>query len=406
MTPAALLRSWIMVVKPASIELGVQRFCEIMGDMTEWLLDPGVAYLNHGAFGAMPRVVNDAALELRLMVERDPAELMMRRLPGMLNDVRARLAELLRADEAGCVFVPNATTGTATVIRSLAPSMAAGDEILTTDHRYAAVAVQLAAHAKHDRIVPVFAHVPLEALSVDDVVAAIVDRITPKTKLLVVDGIASASGFWFPVPEIVAAAHDRGVPVLVDAAHAPGQIDVDLAAAGADFWVGNLHKWICSPRAAAIMSIAPQWRETIRPLVPSHMYAEGMQAAFDWTGTFDPVNLLAVPAALDFWEDLGWDNVRRRQRALVDDGAARVAAALGTRVPVAEQFRAAMRVVALPQRLSNDRAREVETALGEKHRVEVSLMDLHDASWVRVCGQIYNTANDYDRLSAGLSELL
>lgn len=377
-----------------------------MTDMTEWLLDPDVAYLNHGAFGAMPRVVNDAARELRLMVEQDPSELMMRALPGMLNDVRARLAELLHADEAGCVFVPNATTGTATVIRSLAPTFSPGDEILTTDHRYAAVAVQLTAHANRDGVVPVIAHVPLDADTTGDVVAGIVERITPRTKLLVVDAIASASAFWFPVADIVAAAHDRGVPVLVDAAHAPGQIEVDLGAISADFWVGNLHKWICSPRAAAIMSIAPQWRDLIRPLVPSHHYAEGMRPAFDWTGTFDPVNLLAVPAALDFWENLGWDTVRRRQRALVDDGAARVAAALGTRVPVAEQFRAAMRVIALPERLSNDRARDVESALSAKHRVEVSLMDLHDASWVRVCGQIYNKASDYDRLAAGLTELL
>jgi isopenicillin-N epimerase len=284
--------------------------------------------------------------------------------------------------------------------------MSPGDEILTTDHRYAAVAVQLAAHARRDDVVPVIAHVPLDAASKNDVVAAIVERVTSRTKLLVIDGIASASGFWFPVPEIVAAAHERGVPVLVDAAHAPGQIDVDLTATGADFWVGNLHKWICSPRAAAIMSIAPAWRESIRPLVPSHHYAEGLRPAFDWTGTFDPVNLLAVPAALDFWADLGWADVRRRQRALVDDGAARVAAALGTKVPVDDQFRAAMRVIALPERLAYERARDVEAALSAKHRVEVSLMDLHDASWVRVCGQIYNRPDDYDRLAVGLTELL
>jgi isopenicillin-N epimerase len=131
-----------------------------------------------------------------------------------------------------------------------------------------------------------------------------------------------------------------------------------------------------------------------------------MQPAFDWTGTFDPVNLLAVPAALDFWAELGWDTVRQRQRALVDEGANRVAAALGTRVPVADQFRAAMRVIALPDRLTNDRAREVEALLSDKHRVEVSLMDMHEESWVRVCGQIYNTAADYDRLAVGLSALL
>jgi isopenicillin-N epimerase len=374
--------------------------------MTEWLLDPEIAYLNHGAFGALPTVVGEAAAELRAMMERDPADLMMRRLPAMICAVRAQLAELLRADEAGCVFVPNATSGTATVLAAVAPGLGAGDEILTTDHRYEAVNIQLAALAATAAITPVFAHVPLSLTDSADVIAAITDRITPRTKLLVVDSIASASGFMFPVAEIVAAAHERGVPVLVDAAHAPGQIDVDLTAIGADFWVGNLHKWICSPRAAAFLSIAPPWRDTVRPLVASHQFAGGLQPAFDWTGTFDPVTILAVPAALAFWADLGWENVRRKQRATVDDGAARVAAALGTTAPTADEFRASMRVIELPTILEPDRARQVEATLSDKHQVEISLMSLHGRSWVRVCGQIYNTPSDYDRLAAALPELV
>jgi isopenicillin-N epimerase len=237
-------------------------------------------------------------------------------------------------------------------------------------------------------------------------VAAITERVASRTKLLVVDSIASPSGFVFPVEQIVAAAHERGVPVLVDAAHAPGQVANDLNAIDADFWVGNLHKWVCSPRAAAILSIAPQWRDVVRPHVPSHFYAHGLQPAFDWTGTLDPVNLLAVPAALNFWDGLGWDNVRRRQSALVDDGARRVATALGTAAPVGNQFRAAMRVVELPLVLSHDEARDLENALSTKHRVEISVMALHEKSWVRVCGQVYNSAADYDRLAVGLISLV
>jgi isopenicillin-N epimerase len=375
-------------------------------ESTQWLLDPEIAYLNHGAFGALPRAVGDAAAELRAMMERDPADLLMRRLPAMLNAVRDRLVELLGGDEAGCVFVPNATSGTATVLTSLAPSFEPGDEILTTDHRYAAVAAQLEVLTKQHGIVAVYAHVPIDAATVDEVVDAIAARITSRTRLLVVDSVASASGFSFPVAQIVAAAHDRGVPVLVDAAHAPGQLDVDLGAIDADFWVGNLHKWICSPRAAAIMFVAPSWRDTIRPMVASHYYAEGLQPAFDWTGTFDPVTLLAVPAALDFWDALGWDAVRRRQNAIVDAGAAQVAEALGTKAPVADSFRAAMRIVELPSRITNEHARQVEATLSDRHQIEVSLMSLHDKDWVRVCGQIYNTPSDYARLAAVLPELV
>jgi isopenicillin-N epimerase len=374
--------------------------------MSDWLLDPDVAYLNHGAFGAVPRVVDEAARDLQLMMESNPADLMMRRLPGMLNDVRGRLAELLGADEAGCVFVANATAGTSTALTSLASSFQPGDEIVATDHRYHAVGVQLAALAGTHGVVAIEAHVPLSSTSVADVVAAIAKKFTDRTRLLVVDAIASASGFVFPLSDIVGMAHERGVPVLVDAAHAPGQIANDLASIDADFWVGNLHKWICSPRAAAIMSVAPRWRDTIRPHVPSHHYAGGLQPAFDWTGTFDPVKILAVPAALDFWEALGWGAVRKQQSALVDDGAQRVAEALGTTAPVGEQFRAAMRVIELPVTLDGHESREVERLLSEKHKVEVSLMRLHGKDWVRVCGQIYNTPADYDRLAAALPELL
>jgi isopenicillin-N epimerase len=377
-----------------------------MSDVTEWLLDPEVAYLNQGAFGAMSKPVAAAAAELRAEMESNPASLLARSLPEKLNRVREQVAALLGGDPAGGAFVTNATSGTATVIASLEPSLSPGDELLTTDHRYGAVTAQLARSAATHGITPVVAHVPLDLTTAGDVVTAITDRITPKTKLLVVDSIASLSGFVFPLTEIVGAAHDRGVPVLVDAAHAPGQIDVNLEAMNADFWVGNMHKWICSPRAAAYLHVAEQWRDQVRPLVASHGYAGGFHEAFDWTGTFDPVNVLAIPAALDFWESQGgWDEVRRRQRETVDDGAKRVAAALDSHSPIQAQFRAAMRIIELPVALTADAARELEAALAAR-QIEISLMPLHDKSWVRVCGQIYNTTEDYDRLGAALRDLV
>lgn len=378
-----------------------------MSQVAEWLLDPEIAYLNHGAFGALPRQVWEAAGELRLEMERDPAELLIRRLPRRLDDVRGRLCELLRAEEAGAVFVANATAGTATVISSLAASFEAGDELLTTDHRYGAIAAQLERSARERGTTSVVAHVPLDVTSPTEVVAAITERITPRTKLLVVDGIASLSGFVFPVREIAAAAHELGVPVLVDAAHCPGQVDVDVLGSGVDFWVGNLHKWINSPRGAGFLYVAPRWRQTIRPQSASHGFAGSLHEAFDWTGTFDPVTILAVPAALDFWQRHGgWDEVRATQRSIVDDGAARVAKALGTEVAIADEFTAAMRIIELPKVLDADTARSLETTLAESYRIELSLMPLHGKSWARVCGQIYNEPSDYERLGEALVALL
>jgi isopenicillin-N epimerase len=379
---------------------------DVRMNCADWLLDPDIAYLNHGAFGAVPRIVAQAAAEHRLMMERDPMDLLARRLPRLIDDVREQVSDLLHADPARTVFMPNATTGTATVVASLAPSLEPGDEMLTTDHRYAAVAAQFQRTAAERGTSAVVASVPLNARTAADVVEAITERITDRTRLLVVDAIASPTGFRFPVAEIVTAAHERGVPVLVDGAHAPGQIAVDIEATGADFWTGNLHKWVCCPRAVAVLCVTQAWTDTVRPLVASHGFFHGLHESFDWTGTFDPTNLLAVPAALEFWAAIGWEEMRRVQRSLVDAGAQQVATALGTRVPISNDFRAAMRIVELPVVLDNDQSRSLEQALSEKFRVEVSVMQMADTSYVRVCGQVYNAPDDFDRLATGLTALL
>jgi isopenicillin-N epimerase len=374
--------------------------------VTGWQLDPHLTYLNHGSFGVLPTPVAEAAAELRREVERNPADLLVRRLPGRIDEVRGRVADLLGADQANLVFVDNATSGTATVLAVLAAAMSPGDEVLTTDHCYPAVSAQLAVAKERHGVEPVLAHVPMDVASTSDVVAAILDRATSRTRLLVVDGIASASGLHFPVTDIVAAAHERGLPVLVDAAHMPGQVAVDLRATGADFWVGNLHKWVCCQRGLAVLHVAPSWQRVIRPLVASHGYAEGFQPAFDWTGTKDPVPLLSVPAALDYWEAIGWDAARRCQRALVDTGADVLAAALGTCSPKPPGMTAAMRIVALPVELDLAEGRALRERLHDEHRFEVAVLPLHGHSWLRVCGQIYNTPDDYERLAAVLPGML
>jgi isopenicillin-N epimerase len=378
----------------------------LTGAVAGWQLDPQISYLNHGSFGVLPIPVAEAAAELRREVERNPADLLVRRLPGRIEEVRGRVADLLGADPASLVFVDNATTGTATVIAALAASMSPGDEVLTTDHCYPAVSAQLAVVQQRYGVEAVLAHVPMDVASTSDVVAAILERATPRTRLLVVDGIASPSGLHFPVAEIVTAAHDRGIPVLVDAAHLPGQVAVDLRATDADFWAGNLHKWVCCQRGLAVLQVAPSWRSLIRPLVASHGYAEGFQPAFDWTGTRDPVPLLSVPAALDYWDQIGWDTARTRQRALVDTGAEVLAAALGTCSPKPPGMTAAMRIVALPVELDLAAGHAVRDRLHLEHRVEVAVLSLHGRTWLRVCGQIYNTPGDYERLASVLPGLL
>jgi isopenicillin-N epimerase len=371
---------------------------------TEWLVDPGAAYLNHGGFGALPKPVADAAAAIRAEVEANPTDVLMRRWPSLVGAVRERVAGFLGGSAADLVFVPNATAGTATVIASL--RWTSGDEVVTTDHRYPAVSSQLGVLL--DRGVTVAEqHVPVDVTSATEIVERIMAGVTPRTKLVVVDQIASPTGFVFPVADIAAAAHERGLPVLVDAAHAPGQVAVDVERLGVDFWVGNLHKWGGSPRACAAMFVAPRWQDVVRPLVASHGYADGYQPAFDWTGTADPVPLLAIPAALDFWDGLGWDAVRRHQRDLVTAGAHRVADAIGTEVSIADEFTAAMRLVRLPVDLAAESERErVAYRLITDYAVTAHVTRHAGTTYVRMCGQLYNKPEHYDRLAVALPKAL
>jgi isopenicillin-N epimerase len=368
-------------------------------------LEPELHYLNHGGFGGVPRVVADAAAEIRAAVDANPTHWLTRVYPFRLMEVRERLAAWLRADPDGLVFVPNATAGMATAIAGL--GLAAGDEVVTTDHAYGAVRAALAHFSGVAGASVRVAAVPLDVAAVQDVVDVVMGEVTSRTKALVVDHVASPTGIVLPVEALVEAGHERGLQVVVDGAHALGMLDVDLTALGADVWVGNLHKWLCAPRTSSVMVVAPQHRAGLKPLVPSHGFGWGLQPSFDWTGTFDPAPIVASEAALDFHEELGWEQVRSRQQSLARDGAAAVAAALGTEVVVADELAAAMRIVRLPAPLDVETGMRVERRLRRLHQVEVPLTQLHgEVRFVRVSGALYNEPADYEALARALPEVL
>jgi isopenicillin-N epimerase len=374
-------------------------------DASAWAMDPDVAYLNHGAFGATPVCVLAAQQALRDRLERNPVDFLVGQLPELLAAVRAEVAEFLGADEQGLVFVDNATTGAQTVIAQL--TLGPGDEIVTTDHCYPAVLAQLrrAAEAAGARLR--IAPVPWPPPGPGAVAESVLSPVTPRTRLLVVDHVASCSGLVFPVADIAAECRRRGVPVLVDGAHAAGMLPVDLREIGADFWTGNMHKWVCAPKASAALYVAPQWRDTLQPLVASHGLRDGYQPSFDWTGTRDPTALLAVPAALGFFAQAGWDAVRARNNALARRGAALLAERIGTRPPAdgltGEDGQAgSMRLVELPAAMTEAGARALERRLLEEYRIVVPVTELGGWRWLRVSAQLYNTIDDYERLAAAL----
>jgi isopenicillin-N epimerase len=371
-------------------------------DASAWSLDPGLAYLNHGGFGAAPLQVLAAQQAIRDDLERNPVGLLVRQLPDLLAAVRTALAAFLTADEAGLVFVDNATTGTQTVISQI--RLSPGDEVLTTDHCYGAALAQLRRAVNAAGATLRIAPVGLPAVSRASVAEAILAGLTARTRLLVVDHVASCSGLVFPVEEIAAECRRLGVPLLIDGAHATGQLPVDLGRLGADFWVGNLHKWLCAPKASAVLQVAPQWRDSLRPLVASHGVFDGFRQAFDWTGTHDPSPLLAAPAALAFFAQAGWQNVRAHNNELARCGAELVAQSLGSQTGAkADELAAAMQVVQLPRELAETEARALESRLFDDYRVVVPVTYLGGYRWLRLSAQLYNTIGDYERLAAALA---
>ncbi|MES2643557.1 MAG: aminotransferase class V-fold PLP-dependent enzyme [Myxococcota bacterium] len=366
-----------------------------------WGLDPEATFLNHGSFGATPRAVLEAQARWRDEMERQPVLFLARRLPALMDGVRARVAAFLNADPAGLMPVANATTGVATVLHTF--DWAPGDEILLADSTYNAV--KQAARALSDRygvrVVEVRVPFPLETAA--QVTAAYVAGFGPRTRLVVVDHVVSATGCVLPAAAIVAEARARGVPVLVDGAHAPALLPLDLSAIGADFYTGNLHKWLCTPKGTAVLSVAPAWRPRMHPLAISHGYGAGLAGEFDWTGTFDPSAWLAVPDAIDLFEGFGPDAVRAANHALVRVGRVQLAEALGVDLPHPDDpaLYAAMASVRVPWARATDGVtlNAMSAAMYDQHRIEVPFSAYDDRVFVRISGQLYNAPDDYTRLA-------
>jgi isopenicillin-N epimerase len=371
-----------------------------------FLLEPGIAYLTHGTYGATPRVVLAAAEGWRRRLEAQPVRFMQSELPPLLRKAAARLAAFMGAKGEDLVFVENATAGVNAILRSL--DFRPGDELLTTTHVYGAVRKTMQYVAARSGAVVVEAPVPFPVSGEDEIVAAVTQRFSPKTRVLVVDHITSPTALVLPVQSITAAAKKHGIVVLIDGAHAPGAVDLDIPAIGADFYVGNCHKWLFAPKGCAFLWAAPAMQDTIHPLVISHGYGGGFRAEFDWTGTRDPSAWLAIDTALDFIETIGADLLRARNHALLREAVSLLSERWGVQAAPAALL-GSMATLALPARgvfavlpPTLESAAKIHAHLWDKHRVEVPVIAFADRLWVRISAQIYNELSDYRRLAGAL----
>jgi isopenicillin-N epimerase len=352
-----------------------------------FLLDPDVVYLNHGSFGACPRPVFDVYQEWQREVEREPVNLLARRLDGELAHVRSALADYVGARAADLVLLPNATAALNAVLRSL--RLQRGDEILTTQHEYGAIGLLL--DFLSERTGARVVRPPGE--DAQSIWAAAGDR----TRVLVVSHVTSPTALLLPVAELCALAREAGVLSVIDGAHGPGHVPLDLERLGADFYAGNCHKWLCAPKGAGFLHVRADRRELLEPLVVGWGYRESEFALrHGRQGTNDPSAFLAVPAAIEFVREHGQG---ASCRAVLQEGSRRLAAA------GFEPFAAEQPLQMACFRLPECDPEEVELRLLEAFRIEAPVRDWNGQVLVRVSVAPYNTAEDLERLEAALVEL-
>ncbi len=366
-----------------------------------WPLDPAVTYLNHGGYGVTPEAVRQEQDAWRRRIERNPMRFFSREFAPALRQAAAVLAEQLGARADDIVFVDNATVGCNAVLRSL--DFAPGDEILVTSLGYGAVAKAARHVASRSGARLVEVEIPLPLASEAALIERVAARLGPRTRLAIFDHIASHSALVLPVAALARLAHAAGARVLIDGAHAPGQIILDLPGIGADWYVGNCHKWLMAPRSCGFLWAEPGQQALVHPVAISHGYGDGFLAEFDWTGTRDPTPFLSVPAAIAFHRRLGGDALMARNQALALAAAERLAAHWGTELGGPAANFAAMVTVRLPVdgAPSDERAAALQLRLAEEHRIETAIKRASGALWLRLAVQAYNEPGDYERL-AGL----
>jgi isopenicillin-N epimerase len=384
--------------------------------LQEWMLDPTITYLNHGTVGAPPRRVLEAQQAIRDEIERQPSRALFRDISGLIGGPKpeptrlrlaaASVAAFLGGEGRDVVFVENATSGLNAVLRSF--ELAEGDELLVTDHTYGAIvnAVTFAAGRRGARVRTV--RLPYPVPNRQALADAVVDGLSERSRLVVVDHISAESAIVMPVAEIAARCRARGVAVLVDGAHAPGSLPVDIPALGVDWYAGNLHKWAYAPRSCGFLWAARDRQADLHPTVISWGLGQGFTAEFDWVGTSDPSASLAAPHGIHFIEELGVDKVRRYNHDLAWAAGRLLASALGTDVGVDESMTASMITVPLPERAGATQADawRLRDALLYEDRIEVQLHSWRSRLWLRVSAQIYNELADVARLVAALAARL
>lgn len=384
-------------------------------------LDPEVVFLNHGSFGSCPIEVLEHQNQLRLELEKQPVRFLGRNLEGMLDQARDSVAKFVGADLEDLILVPNATSGVNTVLRSI--PIEPGEELLVTDHEYNACrnAIHYAAEKRRAKVVTV--EIPFPLNSPEEVIEAVMEKVTDKTRLFLIDHVTSPTGLILPVEEIIGRLSCRGIDTFVDGAHAPGMIPVNIEALGAAYYTANCHKWMCAPKTAAFLWVRNDKKENIRPLTISHganskrTDRSGFQIEFAWMGTRDPTAILSVPRVLEYLEGLlpgGWPEIMDRNRHLALAARKLLCDTCNIPFPCPDSMIGSM--VSIP--LVDSREDFVpqsplfldylQDELMERCNIEIPVIPwpAFPKRLIRLSAQLYNCLPQYDLLTEGIQELV
>jgi isopenicillin-N epimerase len=376
-----------------------------------WSLDPNIVFLNHGSFGATPVEVLEKQSEYRKLMEHEPVYYFMELMPELYDKSKRSLSKFLGANQDDLVFVQNTTTGVNQVLNSF-PAMP-GDEWLVSSHAYGACRNAMEHYATKNNIRLQVAEIPFPFENDEDILRAIEEKINKNTRLALIDHISSATGFIFPVKKIIELLHSKGVKVLLDGAHAPGMIDVNIPETGADFYIGNCHKWLCAPKGSAFMYVKEEYRDMIKPLVISHFNDTDLHGKshwsnqFMWDGTHDFSQYFCVMEAIEFMNSIhpeGWKGIMKHNHRLAWKAACMISEKTGFDLPVSEKYIGSMVTIPVPDGEEGfpkfNENPPLKRKLLEKYLIQIPVFTFPDApqQWIRISTQLYNSFEQYEYL--------
>ena len=374
-----------------------------------FLLDPNIHFLNHGSFGATPKSVFREYQRWQLELERQPVEFLGRRITKLMADSRAVLGKYLGTHADNLVYTPNATIALNIIARSL--ELSSNDEVLATDHEYGAIDRMWRFLSKERGFRYINQQIRTPLTTAENFIHDFWQSVTHRTRVIFISHITSPTSLIFPIKEIIRRARQAGILTIIDGAHAPGQIPLHLDSLGADFYCGNLHKWLCAPKGAGVLHARPKRQHLLKPLVISWGYESETPSNSqfidhnEWWGTRDMAAFLSVPAAIEFQEKHDWDRVRDACHELARDALQRICELTGLAPLHSEGESWFRQMISAPLPAGTDIS-QLKVRLYDEHHIEVPLIDWNGNKLIRVSVQGYNSKRDIDQLCRALALLV